>query len=113
MNVIIKPKVEKDLERIEQEMANAFESHDKFFFTFDLTETSIFDIKTLCKILPILKKYQKEVDEKLEKTYIILDTSWKKTILMTFFYYYKPRKPVEFIKHTQLQNHGLSSNVLE
>ena len=97
MNVIIKPKVEKDLERIENEMAAAFASYDKIFFIFDLTETTVFNLRTLYKIVPILKKFENEVDQKLEKTYIILDTSWKKTILMTFFYYYKPRKPVEFI----------------
>jgi len=108
MNIIIKPDMEIDISNVETTIQNAFNNYDKIIFIFDITEMTVFDIGALMEILPLLQKYDKEIDEKLVKSYIILKKSWKKMILLIFFSIYKPKKPFEF----KDQNHGLSSNVL-
>ena len=86
MNIIIKPRKEIDLPSIEDSIRLAFAEHEKIIFTFD-------------------------IQEKLEKSYIILRQQWKKALLIMFFSYYQPKKPVVFIKN-QTQNQGFNSNVL-
>mgnify|MGYP001158668848 CR=1 FL=1 len=95
MNIIIKPNKEINISEIDATLQKAFNDHDKIIFVFDLTETTIFNINVLVKILPLLKKYDKEIEEKLEKSYIILEQSWKKMILLVFFTIHKPKKPFE------------------
>ena len=63
------------------------------------------------KILPLLKKFEKDIEVKLEKSFIVVQRQWKKALLMLFFSYYKPKKPVEFI-NDYIQNQGFNSNVL-
>ena len=111
MNVIIKPRTEIDLPNIEDLIRLAFDNNEKIIFIFDLTETTVFNFQSLLKILPLLKKFECDIQEKLEKSYIIIRQKWKKALLMMFFSYYKPKKPVEFIKD-QTQNQGFNSNVL-
>ena len=111
MNVIIKPRTEIDLPSIEDSTGLAFSEQDKIIFIFDLTETTVFNFQSLLKILPLLKKFEGDIQSKLEKSYIILRQHWKKALLIMFFSYYKPKKPVEFIKELP-QNHGFNSNVL-
>ena len=96
MNIIIKPDEEINISKVENIIQNAFNNHDKIIFIFDLTETTVFNIGALMKILPLLQKYDKEIDQKLEKSYIILNESWKKMLLLIFFTMYKPKKPFEF-----------------
>ena len=111
MNVIIKPRTEIDLPNIEDAIRLAFNNNEKIIFIFDLTETTVFNFQSLLKILPLLKKFESDIQEKLEKSYIIIRQKWKKALLMMFFSYYKPKKPVEFVKD-QTQNQGFNSNVL-
>ena len=111
MNIIIKPRKEIDLPSIEDSIRLAFAEHEKIIFTFDLTETTVFNFQSLLKILPLLKKFENDIQEKLEKSYIILRQQWKKALLIMFFSYYQPKKPVVFIKN-QTQNQGFNSNVL-
>ena len=111
MNIIIKPKNELDLPQIANCIQNAFKIHNKIIFIFDLTETNVFNIHSLMRILPLLKKFERDIELKLQKSYIIVKQNWKKRLLLLFFSYYKPKKPVEFYDELP-QNHGLSSNVL-
>jgi hypothetical protein len=96
MNIIIKPNTEIDISKVETTIQHAFNNYDKIIFVFDITETTVFNIGALMKLLPLLQKYDKEIDEKLVKSYIILNESWKKMILLVFFSIYKPKKPFEF-----------------
>ena len=111
MNVIIKPRTEIDLPSVENSIQMAFSQHDKIVFIFDLTETTVFNFQCLLKILPLLKKFEADIEQKLEKSYIILRQKWKKALLMMFFSYYKHKKPVEFINQYN-QNQGFNSKVL-
>ena len=111
MNIVIKPRTEIDLPNVETCIKTAFDNYDKIIFTFDLTETSVFNFQCLMKILPLLKNFEKDIEEKLQKSFIVVQKQWKKTLLMLFFAYYKPKKPVEFIDN-YTQNHGFNSNVL-
>ena len=70
MNVIIKPRTEIDLPSVENSIQMAFSQHDKIVFIFDLTETTVFNFQCLLKILPLLKKFETDIEQKLEKSYI-------------------------------------------
>lgn len=111
MNVIIKPRTKLDIPNIAVSIELAFKNYEKVIFIFDLTETSIFNFQSLMRILPLLKRFDKEIETKLEKSYIILKEAWKKNLLLLFFSYYEPKKPVEFTKEIP-QNQGFNSSVL-
>ena len=111
MNIVIKPRTEIDLPSVENSIRLAFNQYDKIIFTFDLTETTVFNFQCLLKILPLLKKFEDDIELKLEKSFIILNHPWKKALLVLFFSFYKPKKPVEFIKR-EAQNQGFNSKVL-
>jgi len=106
--VIIKLDDTFDVKTIDKVLRKTFDTHKNIIFIFDIVSATILDWRLLLSILPLLRRYNKEIESKLDKSIIIAPYKWQHWLLSAFFSVYTPIKPYEIIN----QNHGLSSSVL-
>ena len=64
---------------------------------FDIINANILDWRLLLSIIPLLKKYNREIIESLTKSIIVAPYKWQHLILNAFFFIYPPIKPYEIV----------------
>tara|TARA_B110000046_G_scaffold162805_1_gene177348 strand:- start:16349 stop:16657 length:309 start_codon:yes stop_codon:yes gene_type:complete len=88
-----------NLHDVDIELKRIFETNTDIIFVFDIINANILDWRLLLSIIPMLKKYNREIIESLTKSIIVAPYKWQHLILNAFFFIYPPIKPYEIV-HT-------------
>ena len=99
--IVIKLDHSFDLCTIDTKLRNIFDTHNNIIFVFDIISATILDWRLLLSILPLLRRYNKEIEEKLEKSIIVAPYQWQHLLLQVFFSLYRPIKPYEIVYNNE------------
>ena len=90
-----------NIHTINNEIKYAFNNNENVIFIFDIVSLGILNWSLLLSILPLLKRYKKEIKLKLVKSIIVAPHKWQHSLLKTFFSLYKPTKPFQLVFNYQ------------
>ena len=96
--IVIKLDDKFDINMIDRELRTIFDTCYDITFIFDIIDANILELHLLLSIIPLLKKYKKEIREKLTKSIIVAPYKWQRTLLNVFFFIYVPIKPYEVVQ---------------